>query len=817
MILRADAHDSGGQSVARAWVATACVVLLLSVQNASAQRQPVASGPLDKARAAILHGQYAEAESLLTPLASRTSPNDATLELGLLLRQLGRRAEADRWLEAVVSSTRAATVADLVRVGRAAHALGQVRIANEAYQDAAEKAPKDPALNIAWGQLFLQAHNRAEAAKSFQTAIESDEKSAAARYGLAAALVEDSPPPALKAAQSAIEIDPSYVPAHLLIAELHLDRSERAEAKKSIELALAVNPSSLEAHALTGAIAYLEGRLNVFQNEVDFVQKINPLYGEIYRIAGDHLARAYRFDEAVKLTRQAIAVDPDNIRAHADLGMHLLRTGDEPAARRSLELAFKADPFDTITYNLLSMLDTLDKFETFREGLVMLRLHPDEAPVLREYVMPLAQDALAKLSAQYRFKPQGPVLIEVFPKHDDFAVRNLGLPGMIGALGACFGRVVTMDSPRARPPGSFNWGATLWHEIAHVITLQMSNNRAPRWVSEGISVYEERRASPEWGRESEINFAQAFQANKILSVKDLNAGFTDPETINLAYYESSLLIEHIVDTHGESALHKLLLAYGEGIEGEEALTGSLGVSIDELQAAFSKTLEKKVRPLAVTLEPPSGLKAAMKDVNRAAELAKEQPNSFLAQLTLGRLLAQDNKLDEAMTALERAAKLAPMATGEESPRAIMAAIALKQKNQARAITELETLLQHDDKDVESARQLVALLTENPNPDRAKLTAAYQKVVAIDPFDSATHTALGRLLLERREYPAAIRELRAALASSPADRAAVHCDLAEAYLGAKQPDQAKKQTLAALEIAPGYERAQNLLLKLVESQ
>src|SRR5688572_8603493 len=96
MILRADAHYSRGQSAARAWVATACVVLLLSVQNASAQRQPVASGPLDRARAAILHGQYAEAESLLTPLASRTSPNDATLELGLLLRQLGRRAEADR-------------------------------------------------------------------------------------------------------------------------------------------------------------------------------------------------------------------------------------------------------------------------------------------------------------------------------------------------------------------------------------------------------------------------------------------------------------------------------------------------------------------------------------------------------------------------------------------------------------------------------------------------------------------------------------------------------------------------------------------------
>ena len=65
-------------------------------------------------------------------------------------------------------------------------------------------------------------------------------------------------------------------------------------------------------------------------------------------------------------------------------------------------------------------------------------------------------------------------------KHDDFAVRTAGLPGLIGALGVCFGRVVTMDSPHARP-GDFQWEATLWHELTHVITLQMSNSRVPRW------------------------------------------------------------------------------------------------------------------------------------------------------------------------------------------------------------------------------------------------------------------------------------------------------------------------------------------------
>src|SRR5204862_7976724 len=193
---------------------------------------------------------------------------------------------------------------------------------------------------------------------------------------------------------------------------------------------------------------------------------------------------------------------------------------------------------------------TLDKFATVRDGDLVFRLSKDEAPVLTEQAVALAHQALTTLAARYEFTPRGPILIEIFPRHDDFAVRNVGLPGMIGALGACFGRVVTLDSPKARPPGQFNWGATLWHEMAHVITLQMSNQRVPRWLTEGISVWEEKRARPEWGREMEMTFAQALEQGKVLSLKDLNSGFSDPRTINLAYYEASLLVAHLVATYG---------------------------------------------------------------------------------------------------------------------------------------------------------------------------------------------------------------------------------------------------------------------------
>src|SRR4029079_10923595 len=117
----------------------------------------------------------------------------------------------------------------------------------------------------------------------------------------------------------------------------------------------------------------------------------------------------------------------------------------------------------------------------------------NEAAVLRTYALPLAEEAYRQFVEREAEKPSGPILVEVFPNHDDFAVRTLGLPGLVGALGACFGRVVSMDSPRAHSEKDFSWQATLWHELAHVFTLQLSQYRVPRWLTEGISTYEEHR------------------------------------------------------------------------------------------------------------------------------------------------------------------------------------------------------------------------------------------------------------------------------------------------------------------------------------
>ena len=764
-----------------------------------------------RARGAWARGDHGRAESLLQPRAAAVPTGDAALELGLLQMYVGRRTEGRRTLQVVMmAQSERATARDLSRIARAARALGRVEDAKELFRDADAALPNDPAINIAWGELFLEKYARGEAAKSFQIALKTDPDHPDALLGMARALADDNPMQGLQYAMRVLKVNPNHVGAQLFIAETAIDQDKKDEARAAIAKARAVNPNSLEAIALTAALDYVEGKDAEFQKEAAAAFKINPTYGELHRVAGVITARFYRFEEAAEHARKGIALDRDNWRAYADLGAHLMRTGDERGARRALETAFRQDPYDVITYNLLEVLDALEPFATLKEGDMVIRLHPDELGVMREYVPALARDALAALVKTWEFTPKGPILIEVFPKHDHFAVRNVGLPGMIGALGACFGRVVTMDSPKARPPGEFNWGVTLWHEMAHVITLQLSNQRVPRWLTEGISVFEEKRARPDWGREMDIPFARALDRGQVLKLSDLNAGFTNPQTISLAYFEASLLVEHIVETHGgQPKLKALVQSFAEGIDTEAALKKVLGVEIGALQKTFDAFLDQRYSALRKAMAVPEGLAPDM-PLEALKALASANAGSFPVQMTLAAAL-QEKSPEQALPVLDRAAALVPNATGEDSPNAMIAEIAIARGDKARAIKALDTLTGFDHSDLASARKLVTLL--DPKTQTAQLKVALQRVVAVDPFDAAAHSSLGRLALAAGENDTAVRMFRVAIAAGPTDKATAQADLGEALLQAGQKDDAKRAVLAALELAPSYTRAQDLLLKI----
>jgi tetratricopeptide (TPR) repeat protein len=393
---------------------------------------------------------------------------------------------------------------------------------------------------------------------------------------------------------------------------------------------------------------------------------------------------------------------------------------------------------------------------------------------------------------------------------------------LLGALGASFGRVVTQDSPRARPPNTFNWQATLWHELAHVFTLQLSDYRVPRWLSEGISVYEEGRVRPEWADDSEMTFAEVYSRGLVPKLADFNSAFTRPELVSAAYFQASLVVRMLADRHGEDVLRKLVAAYATGATTEEAVRGATGRELSQLQSDFDDLVRERYSAAARALRAPEGL-----DVPRGAppaalaDIGRRHSDSYPVQMAVGEALAAANEPAQAIAAFERAAGLVPFARGADSPRARIAALALRAGDTARALRELESVVRLDHSNVDAARQLASLVEKGsapamPEPRREDLLAlAYERIVTVDPFDAAAHTALGRIALRRGDTGLAVREFQAAVAARPVDPVSARCDLGEAFLAAGRRDDARREVLAALEAAPTYERAQALLLKITE--
>jgi len=240
----------------------------------------------------------------------------------------------------------------------------------------------------------------------------------------------------------------------------------------------------------------------------------------------------------------------------------------------------------------------------------------------------------------------------------------------------------------------------------------------------------------------DVSFAGMLNRGETLKLRDLNAAFQNPKTISLAYYQASLLVEHLMAAYGQPGLNKLLRTYGQGLDTDAALKAALDTDLDKLQVGFDQTVEQTFGTMRRAMTMPAGVEDLRKTPTAELEmLAEANPRSFPVQAALGRALRKDGRHDEAMRAFERAAALVPAAGGAESPHEQMAAMALEKKDRPRAIAELTALVAVDFNNVEAARQLSQLMRQESVEDPVKLRPVYQRIAAIDPFDADAHTML----------------------------------------------------------------------------
>ena len=772
----------------------------------------VAVGRLDEAAQAYREGAASRGPWALT----------AEVSLAELMFARGQVDEAMRRFDTFIDVYNAAdgqlSSRDLVAVGRAVRYLGRTN--PDFFQDALKAFDEASTTDPSWaepprriGDLFLEKYDSPAAKTEYEKVLVRNPNDPATLLGMARSLIFDGSPDANTMLERLLEVNPNHVEARALIATRFLGNEGHEAARDEAQAALEVNPRSLTALTALAGSHLLEGDSTEFGRVRSQVLSINPRYAELDIALAELSVQTRRYYQAVERASAAIALDSAAWEAWGILGMNQMRVGEIEVGRANLERAFEGDPYNPWFKNNLDLLDTFERFVVHETEHFELFLHGTEDELLANYLAPIAEEAYDSLSSRYGIEPEVPVRAELFPSHADFSVRTLGEAGL-GALGVSFGRVLVMDSPSARELGDYNWASVFWHELAHTFHLAMSDNRVPRWFSEGLAVHEQRQAREGWGHQPNIPFLLALRDGRLKKVSELNDGFMRPDypqQVVFSYYQASLVFQMIEERHGFDAIRGMLDGYREGQTTESLFETLLNTSLDELDDDFDEYIRDRFRsPLAGLVElgaerPDTG------DPDALELFTTMHPGDLLARLQAGITLYRAERYEEAEEHLRAAMRIFPDYGGADSPLWFLARIHQERRELEQAEAALSRLTSISESNYQALVTHAEILTELGRPTDG--AAALDKAVQIWPYEMELHERLASLHTELGNHENAALERGAVVALDPVDRAEALYLLAVSQRAAGDLRGARRSVMGALEIAPNYEDALEFLLAL----
>ncbi len=799
-----------------------CIAVAVS---AIAQRKYGEDWPVLKASAEMAIGEYDRALKTVDAGIKRYS-------WSIRLREIGREAclhtgdtkRAAVMLKEVDSLAsrypwRYTDVEELVSLGRSALLLGaDARDVLEVFFDRAKKYnPKHREPYLASGQLALSKNDHALAGDIFQEAAKQFPKDPDVLYGLAAAFERSDTRRSMAAIEAALDQNPNHIPSLLLMVGHLIDSEQYGVAAKWINRVLKVNPRQPDAWAYRSLLAHLS---NDPKGETAFRAAALSTWGRNPRVdhlIGRKLSQKYRFAEGSDYQRRALNFNEKYLPARIQLAQDLLRLGQEDEGWTLADAVHAVDGYDVATFNLVELRDKIAKFRTLQNDSFIVRMDAHEADVYGQQVLELLSRAKLVLCKKYGLQLTGKVTVEIFPNQDDFAVRTFGMPAVPGFLGVCFGRVITANSPASQGDHPSNWQSVLWHEFCHVVTLQLTHNRIPRWLSEGISVYEELQANPTWGQQMNPRYRKMVIDGELTPMGKLSSAFMSPRSslhLQFAYYESALAVEFLVQRYGLDALKNVLHDLAAGLPINVALERRTDGIV-----TLEKDFEEFVRERAIQLAPdadfdPHDLKDVLSDDSDAFQLwLKKHPNNVAGLTVEATRLIEEKKWRQAKAPLKKLLKLYPGQTGSQNAYLMLSRV-YRELNETD--NERDILVKYATIDSDAIAVYLRLLElGQQSKNWASMMKNGDRILAVNPLIPQPHRALAQAAEKLGKIDTAVTAYRTLLALEPEDPAEVHYRLAR-LLHQRKDMTAKRHVLAALEEAPRFRAAHKLLLEIIRT-
>ncbi len=648
------------------------------------------------------------------------------------------------------------------------------------------------------GCIALEKYDNRRADAAFNKALAINERAAdvlAARGQTALQRMEL--PEADLMAKRALKVNPHLTAALRLRADVLLSAGDVPAALKFLEQALAVNPREESTLARVAACQLLQGKEREFAAVVAKAEKQTLKPSAFYGDLAERLEGRRRFGDAEKYYRKAIKLRPTLATARNQLGILYMRLGKEVEARDELEKAQVIDKFNVRVFNSLKVLDALDTYDTLKTEHFVIRFNKKNDTVLARFMAKYLEDIYADLAKQFEYKPQGPILIEVFHTHDLFSGRIVALPDL-HTIGACTGSLVALTSPRetsgllAKP---YNWARVLKHELVHVFNLDQTKFKIPHWFTEGLAVrYEGNPMPPSWHH----LLRERVAAGDLLTLDNIQLAFVRPNSIDewtLAYLQSLQYVEFLRETYGPKAVGGFLRAFAEGKDTAAALREVCQVEKADFEKAYrahlAKLVEKqqgKAPEKVLTLnelkkahaaapnDPDLAAKLAerllgigdIKEAKRLAEAAREKvKNHPLAAFVLARAVLETEKdkgVKEAIEILQ-----AVKDTNDVRVLGLLGQLYLADKQYAAAGVIFEQARKVEPHETTWLTKLAQIFKQTNAPE--PLADVLKDLVKIMPDDLGACRMLATLLSKAGKHAEAERYARQALEIDVLDRPA----------------------------------------------
>ncbi len=305
-----------------------------------------------------------------------------------------------------------------------------------------------------------------------------------------------------------------------------------------------------------------------------------------------HAIRDRRADDAERLFEQLTSRQPEDARAWLGYAAAALLRGRDVDARPRLERALTLEPANAEAALLLAdvfyrqgrAIDSIRVLEraaaagaqdaAVSSRLARLRAEQDlhagfnqansarftvlmEGPPEHSLAAAVVQDldaAWDHISTTLFTQPQGTITVTLYTESQFTDITR----APAWAAAAYDGRIRV--PVRGALADRAELKRVLTHELAHAFVRAAAPRNVPTWLDEGIASVVEPR-SLEWAR------AQALEAGRLLAPSSLRGSFRtlDGDDARLAYAQSALLVQAMIDLHSAGAVNALLGDLGRGV------------------------------------------------------------------------------------------------------------------------------------------------------------------------------------------------------------------------------------------------------------